>query len=110
MAKAEIPAEAREISYEAFARPVSETAANAHKRLYGKSGAMNYRVILGQSGGGMKATIVNAETGDEAADAALARNPGWKCINVTPASETVSIPGEGGATLVTGGYDALDAA
>lgn len=87
MSRAEVPAEAREISFEAFARPVSPTAASAHNRLYGKSGALNYRVILGQMGGAMTATVVNAETGDEAAEKAIARHPGWKVTNVTPATD-----------------------
>ena len=83
----EVPGEAKEISYEAFARPQSPTAANAHNRLFGKSGAMPYRVILGQSGGALNSTVVTAETGDEAAELALAKFPGWKVTNVTPAGD-----------------------
>lgn len=98
MSKVEVPAEAREIPYEAFARPVSETAANAHNRLYGKSGAMKYRVVLAQSGGAQSAIVVTAETGDEAADMALQRRPGWKVTNVAPATDeyraTDDFPGE----------------
>lgn len=101
MSKVPIPAEAREISYEAFARPVSETAASASKRLYAKSGAMPYRVTMGQSGGAMLATVVTAETGDEAAEKALAKHPGWKCINVTPATDEARI---------SGGVEAVEAA
>lgn len=37
---------AREISYDAFSRAPSPTAANATNRLYGPSGAMDYRVVL----------------------------------------------------------------
>lgn len=85
MSKAPIPAEAREIPFEAFARRESETAANATKRLFPKSGAMDYRVVLGQSGGALTQTVVNAETGDEAAEKALAKFPGWKVTNVAPA-------------------------
>lgn len=87
MAKIEVPAEATEIPYEAFARRESDTAANAHKRLFGKSGAINYRVVLGQSGGAMTHTAITAETGDDAADGALRKFPGWKVINVTPATD-----------------------
>ena len=85
MSKAPIPAEAREISYESFARAESPTAANAHNRLFPRSGAMDYRVVLGQSGGAMKSVVVNAETGDDAAEMALSRNHGWKVTNVAPA-------------------------
>jgi hypothetical protein len=101
VSKAAIPAEAREISYESFARPVSPTAASASNRLYGKSGAIRYRVTLGQSGGALTAAVVTAETGDEAAEQALRRNPGWKCINVTPA---------GDEARVSGGVESLEAA
>lgn len=89
MSKAPIPAEAREIPFEAFARKESETAANASKRLFGKSGAMKYRVVLGQSGGAMTSTVVEAETGDDAADMALVKNPGWKVTNVAPATDEI---------------------
>ncbi len=87
MSKVEIPAEATEIPYEAFARQPSPTAANAHNRLFGKSGAIRYRVVLGQSGGALTSTVVTAETGDDAADAALAKHPGWKVTNVAPATD-----------------------
>lgn len=85
MSKVAIPAEAQEISFEAFSRKPSETAASATNRLFGKSGAMDYRVVLGLSGGGMTATVVNAETGDDAATAALTKHPGYKVIHVAPA-------------------------
>lgn len=101
MARAPIPAEAREIPFEAFDRRPSDTAANANRRIFPKSGAMDYRVTVGQSGGGMNACVVNAETGDDAADKALRQFPGWKVINVTPATD---------AGLITGGVEALDAA
>lgn len=87
MSKVEIPAEAREIPFDAFSRTESPTAANAHNRLFPKSGAMDYRVVLGQSGGAMTGAVVNAETGDEAAEKALARHPGWKVVNVAPATD-----------------------
>lgn len=87
MSRIAIPSEAREIPFEAFARAESPTAANATKRLYSKSGAINYRVVLGLSGGGMTNTVVNAETGDDAAEGALRKFPGYKVINVTPAGD-----------------------
>jgi hypothetical protein len=86
MSKAEVPAEAREISYEAFARPVSDTAANAHNRLFPKSGAIAYRVVLA-NGKALSSTVVTAETGDEAAEKALAKFPGLNVTNVTPAGD-----------------------
>lgn len=101
MSKAPIPAEAREIPFEAFARKESETAANRHKPLYGKSGAMDYRVTVGQTGGAMNACVVNAESGDEAAEMALRKFPGWKVVNVTPATDTA---------LISGGVEAVEAA
>lgn len=85
--KIEVPPEARQVSYEAFARPVSPTAASAHNKLFLKSGAIKYRVVLGQSGGALDAVVVTAETGDEAAEMALARRPGWKVTNVAPATD-----------------------
>lgn len=87
MSKIPVPPEAREVSYEAFARPVSETAASATNRLFKKSGAIPYRVVVGQSGGGMNATIVTAESGDEAAEMALRKFPGWKVVNVAPPTD-----------------------
>jgi hypothetical protein len=87
MPRSAVPAEAREVSYEAFARPVSPTAASASNRIFGESGAQNYRVVLGQSGGAMTSTVVNAATGDKAAEKALAQHPGWKVTNVTPAGD-----------------------
>ena len=91
-----IPAEAREISLEEFAqggRTISETAANATNRLYSKSGAIDYRVTVGQTGGALNGCVVKAETGDDAAEKALAKFPGWKVINVTPAGDEARISG-----------------
>lgn len=87
MSRAEIPAEAREISYDAFSRAPSPTAANAHNRLFGTSGAIDYRVVLGQGAGGLTSTVVNAKTGDEAAEKALERHQGWRVASVAPAGD-----------------------
>jgi hypothetical protein len=87
MSRIEIPAEAKEIPFEAFSRAESPTAANAHKRLFGKTRELRYRVVLGQSGGAQASTVVTAETGDEAAEMALAKYPGWKVTNVSPAGD-----------------------
>ena len=64
----------------------SPTAATVGKRLYGPSGAMDYRVILATAGGAKQAATVNAATGDDAAAKALEKFPGWKVALVTPAS------------------------
>lgn len=66
----------------------SPTAASAHDRKFGPSGVQAYRVLLAPGGGGAvaKAATVDAATGDEAANAALAQNPGWKVAYVGPAS------------------------
>lgn len=85
--RVEIPNEAREIPFEAFARPVSPTAASAHNRIFPDSGEIRYRVILGQSGGALNSTVVTAATGDRAAEMALAKFPGWKVTNVAPATD-----------------------
>lgn len=89
MSRAPVPAEAREIPYEAFARASSPTAASATNRLFGESGVMRYRVVLGQSGGALNSTVVEAATGDRAAEAALVKFPGWKVTNVAPATDEV---------------------
>lgn len=86
MSKIPVPEGAVEISAEEFSRAQSPTAASASKRLYGNSGAMDYRVVLGQSGGAMTSVLVNAESGDDAAVAALRQHPGWKVVNINPAS------------------------
>lgn len=84
-------AEAREISARAFSRKPSKTAANSTNRLYGPSGVMPYRVVLMN---GTAQTIINVEaaTGDEAADKALARHPGQKVAYVGPATRDDAIP------------------
>jgi hypothetical protein len=88
VSKAPIPAEAREISYESFARPVSETAASASNPIFGESGVIRYRVVVGQSGGGLSSTVVEAATGDKAAEAALRKfGMGWKVTHVAPATD-----------------------
>lgn len=87
MSRVPVPADAQEIPYEAFARVASPTAASAYNRLFGKSGAIRYRVTVGMPGGALNGAVVTAETGDEAAEAALVKFPGWKVINVTPAGD-----------------------
>ena len=82
---------AREISYDAFSREPSATAANSSKRLFTGSGAMDYRVVL-MNGSAQSAVVVNAATGDEAADKALARHPGMKVAYVGPATRADGIP------------------
>lgn len=67
----------------------SPTAASAFNPLYGPSGAMDYAVILGQQGGPRTSTVVNAATGDEAAELAQRKYPGWKVVYVGPASSEV---------------------
>jgi hypothetical protein len=86
VSKIAVPEGAVEISAEEFNRAQSPTAASVSNRLYGGSGAMDYRVVLGQSGGAMQAVIVNAPGGDDAAAKALAKYPGWKVVNINPAS------------------------
>lgn len=75
---------------DAFAREISPTAANAQNRLYGPSGEMRYLVILATQGGGQKGEVVTAATGDDAAAAAVAKHPGWKCVYVGPAADAPS--------------------
>jgi hypothetical protein len=67
----------------------SPTAANAHDRKFPDGGVQPYRVLLAPGGGGAvgRASTVDAETGDEAANKALARNPGWKVAYVGPATD-----------------------
>ena len=69
-------------------REVSETAASAHKKLYGPSGVIRYMVVL-QNGDVRNGKIVEAATGDEAAEKALALNGGGKVAYVGPASDGV---------------------
>ncbi len=82
---------AREISYDAFSREPSATAASSTKRLFGSSGAMDYRVVL-VNGSAQSAVVVNATTGDDAAAQALARHPGQKVAFVGPATRSDAIP------------------
>ncbi len=82
---------AREISYDAFSREPSATAASSSKRLFGASGAMDYRVVL-VNGSAQSAVTVNAATGDDAAAQALAGHPGQKVAYVGPATRADGIP------------------
>lgn len=67
-------------------RKESPTAFNATKRCQ-SSGAMDYRVLLAMQGGAQMSTVVEAATGDEAAEKALAKHPGWKVAYVGPATK-----------------------
>jgi hypothetical protein len=60
----------------------SDTAATVGKALYGPSGAMDYRVTMGDG----RMAVVNAATGDDAAARALARL-GGKVVLVEPAPQ-----------------------
>lgn len=68
-------------------REDSPTAASSTNRLYGSSGMMTYRVTIAGAMG-MMPVDVEAATGDDAADAALARYPGAKVARVEPAPKT----------------------
>ena len=70
----------------------SPTAASAHDRKFGPSGVQPYRVLLAVEGGGRVTTTVDAATGDEAAEAALRKYPGWKVAYVGPASDPDGVP------------------
>lgn len=83
--------EAREISFDAFSRQPSETAANASRRLFGSSGVMTYRVVM-MNGAAQSVVNVEAATGDDAADKALARHPGLKVAYVGPATKSDAVP------------------
>jgi hypothetical protein len=65
----------------------SPTAASATNRLFPPSGVMPYRVVMQTAMGGFMKTDVEAATGDEAAEKALAEYPGSKVANVTPAPQ-----------------------
>lgn len=82
---------AREIPAEAFGTRLSETAANIANRLYPKSGVMRYRVVV-MNGAAQAVTHVEAATGDEAAEMALAKYPGQKVAYVGPATGADAIP------------------
>jgi hypothetical protein len=66
---------------------VSPTAASATNRLYGPSGEISYRCTLVTAMGGVIPVDVNAATGDEAAERALAKFPGSKVSHVAPAPQ-----------------------
>ena len=74
---------------------ISPTAATVGNRLYGPSGVMKYLVIL-SAGGAKSSTIVEAATGDDAAEKALQANPGKKVAYVGPATanDTVRLADE----------------
>lgn len=81
----------REISYDAFSREPSPTAANSSKRLYGPSGVMTYRVVL-MNGSAQTVVNVEAATGDEAAEKALTGHVGQKVAYVGPATRSDVVP------------------
>lgn len=65
----------------------SATASSVGNRLFGPSGVQTYRVQM-QSAAGMGASVdVEAATGDEAAEKALAKLPGGKVVHVAPAPQ-----------------------
>lgn len=66
-------------------RGVSPTAATVGNPLYGASGVMSYRVTM-MTPGGLTNIDVEAATGDDAANAGLAKFPGGKVakVDVTP--------------------------
>lgn len=82
---------AREISYDAFSREPSPTAASATNRLFGVSGEIDYRVVL-MNGSAQSSVIVQAATGDEAAATALSRHPGQKVAFVGPSTRSDAVP------------------
>jgi hypothetical protein len=72
-----------------FHREDSPTAASSHNRLFGNSGRMAYKVMV-SAGMGMIPFIVEASTGDEAAELAVGANgqyPGAKVAHVEPAAQ-----------------------
>lgn len=90
-AAAHVGENAREITYDAFSRVPSETAASSSKRLFGPSGAMDYRVVM-MNGSAQMPVVVNASTGDEAAEEALRKHPGLKVAYVGPATRSDAVP------------------
>ena len=69
-------------------REYSETAASATDRKFPNSGVMKYMVVL-QNGDVRTGKVVEAATGDEAAEKALQLNGGGKVAYVGPASDGV---------------------
>lgn len=81
--------EAREVSADdpRFASKISPTAQTVgSKRLYGNSGVMKYRVVLA-NGSARSAVVVEAATGDEAAEKALRGHVGQKVAYVGPVGD-----------------------
>lgn len=74
-------------------REASETAASAHNRLYPPSGVIRYTVVLATAVG-RTGTVVEASTGDEAAEKALAKFPGAKVAYVGPAGDEMRLSDE----------------
>lgn len=66
-------------------KEASPTAASAGNPLFSSSGVITYRVLL--AGAGVAGVDVDAASGDEAADMALAQYPGAKVTHVAPAPQ-----------------------
>jgi hypothetical protein len=82
---------AREISYDAFSRVPSETAAKLIQAPVRRP-ARWITASCVVNGTAQSAVTVNAATGDDAAAAALARHPGQKVAFVGPATRADGIP------------------
>lgn len=65
-------------------REDSPTAASAHNRLFKTSGVIAYKVMVATAMG-LQSIEVDAATGDDAAEQALAKFPGAKVAHVEPA-------------------------
>ncbi|WP_324807203.1 hypothetical protein SH584_11445 [Sphingomonas sp. LY29] len=72
-----------------FHREESPTAASSHKRLYRASGVISYDVTVA-SGMGLSVVPIEAATGDEAAELALAKFPGGKVARVEPTPQAAA--------------------
>lgn len=71
-------------------REASPTAASRMDRKFGPSGTMRYMVVL-VNGSAKSGTVVEAATGDEAAEMALAKYPGQRVAYVGPANDGVDL-------------------
>ncbi len=66
-------------------RENSDTAASVGNRLFPDGGSQLYRVLIRGGMGGMMPVDVEATSGDQAAELALAKVPGGFVANVAPA-------------------------
>lgn len=69
---------------------ISPTAASASNRMFGDSGVQTYRVQMQTAIGAAAFVDVDAETGDKAAELALAKFPGAKVLHIEPAPQQVA--------------------